>query len=76
MLTFVPLRSKEAVKVVDSLYQGYVCLFGAPMQIHTNNGQEFQNKIWSSLFKRMRVLETKHLHTILALTKWRGSTGV
>ena len=55
----IPLRSKEAVEVVDALYQGFVCLFGAPMQIHTDNGREFQNKIWSGLLKRMRVLETK-----------------
>ena len=45
--------------MVDALYQGFVCLFGAPMQIHTDNGREFQNKIWSGLLKRMRVLETK-----------------
>ena len=57
----IPLRSMEAVKVVDSLYQGFVCLFGAPMHMHTDNRWEFQDNIWSSLLKRMHMLETKTL---------------
>ena len=42
-IQLVPLKQKTAKKVVDVLMRTYVCRFGCPLTIHSDNGREFVN---------------------------------
>ena len=44
-----PLPDKTALSVADAFFQHIVCHFGMPMVIHSNQVQEFENKVMQEL---------------------------
>ena len=55
-----PLRNKSTELVAKVFHTGWICLFGCPRQIHTDQGKEFE----SALFKEMcRMFQSEKTRT-------------
>ncbi|CAK9821234.1 hypothetical protein ANTPLA_LOCUS11223 [Anthophora plagiata] len=56
----IPLRDQEAVTVARAFYEGWVCRFGCPVHVTTDQGRQFE----SYLFKELNsLIGSTHLHT-------------
>ncbi len=56
----IAIPSKEAETVAMEIFIHWICRFGSPVQIHSDNGTEFVNKLNKELFK---LLDNKHTTT-------------
>ncbi len=56
----VAIPDKHAKTVAMEFFVHWICRFGSPIQIHSDNGTEFVNKLNKELFK---LLEIKHSTT-------------
>ena len=54
-----PICNKEAGTVARVLIHEHFSVFGLPNQIHSDNGAEFVNKLWSELFSELKILHTR-----------------
>ena len=53
----VAIPNKKATTVAQSIMDNWICNFGSPVQIHSDGGKEFVNKLSAELFK---LLDIKH----------------
>ena len=53
------IANKEAETVADAIYKDWFAKFGIPVQIHTDGGKEFVNKLSAELFQLLNVRHTK-----------------
>ena len=53
-----PIPNKEASTCANVLINQYFPTFGIPVRIHSDNGAEFCNKIWSELTDRLQIKKT------------------
>ena len=56
----IAIPDKQAETVAMEIFVHWICRFGSPIQIHSDNGTEFVNKLNKELFK---LLEIKHTTT-------------
>jgi transposase InsO family protein len=56
----IAIPDKQAETVAMEIFVHWICRFGSPVQIHSDNGTEFVNKLNKELFK---LLEIKHTTT-------------
>ncbi len=56
----VPLQNKEATTVAEAIFDKWICRFGTPIDLVTDQGTEFCAKLSNELFTR---LGTAHLTT-------------
>ena len=54
----VTIPCKEAAVVANAVIEGWITKFGCPGRIHTDQGTEFVNKIWSQLCDRLQITKT------------------
>ncbi len=47
----IAIPNKEAETVAMEIFIHWICRFGSPIQIHSDNGTEFVNKLSKELFK-------------------------
>ena len=55
----IPIPNKEASTCARYLVDRYITLFGCPIQIHSDRGTEFTNKIWHELMDRLRIKKSE-----------------
>ncbi len=53
------IANKEAETVADAIFKDWFAKFGIPVQIHTDGGKEFVNKLTAELFHLLNVRHTK-----------------
>jgi hypothetical protein len=53
------IANKEAKMVADAIFKDWFTKFGIPVQIHTDGGKEFVNKLSAELFQLLNVRHTK-----------------
>ena len=46
---------KDSGIVINQLVDDWLCLFGVPTQIHTDQGTEFKNQLWDQLCNILQV---------------------
>ena len=63
----VPLRDKSAITVARAFIDNVVLKFGTPMSVLSDLGTEFQNQLWSEIF---RLFGIQRLRT----SAWNPST--
>ena len=51
----IPLISKHAEDVIKAYIDHICCTFGPSRKILTDNGTEFKNKLWTEVFKKLRI---------------------
>ena len=54
----IPIPNKEAKTVAGALYNKYIATFGTPMEIHSDQGTEFTNRIMEELAKGFQIKKT------------------
>jgi hypothetical protein len=52
-------ENKEAETVAKAIFSEWFCKFGIPVQVHTDGGNEFVNKLSRELFDLLNVEHTK-----------------
>ena len=53
-----PLRNKEGATVARVLLDEFICRYGMPQRIHSDNGKEFTNSILNELTDRLNIDKT------------------
>ena len=61
-----PLRSKESAEVVRVLVDNFISRFGCPTEIHSDQGGEFESKVFNGICE---ALDVKHT-TSVAYQPW------
>ena len=51
----IPLKSKCTEDVIKAYIDHICCTFGPSRKILTDNGTEFKNKLWTEVFKKLRI---------------------
>ena len=51
----IPLKSKRAEDVIKAYIDHICCNFGPSRKILTDNGTKFKNKLWTEVFKKLRI---------------------
>ena len=54
----VAIPNKEATTVATELFNKWICRYGCPAIIHTDQGKEFINKITEELYKKLDIKRT------------------
>ena len=49
------IPNKEAMTVATKLIDEYLCAFGMPLAIHSDNGKEFANSVWQHLCDKLQI---------------------
>jgi transposase InsO family protein len=55
----IAIANKEATTVAKSIIDNWICRFGSPIQIHSDGGKEFVNKLSEELFNLLDIKHTK-----------------
>ena len=55
----VAIPNKEAETVADAIYSYWICRYGVPVELITDQGKEFCNKLSSELFELMKLKHHK-----------------
>ena len=55
----IAIPNKEATTIAQSIMDNWICQFGSPIQIHSDSGKEFVNKLPSELFQLLNIKQTK-----------------
>jgi hypothetical protein len=53
----VAMPNKESETVADAIFSHWICCFGIPVEVITDQGKEFCNKLMDELFQ---LMEMKH----------------
>ncbi|UYV82242.1 K02A2.6-like [Cordylochernes scorpioides] len=61
----VPIPDQEASTVSEALLQDWVCIFGVPRILHSDQGRNFESNIFQELCRRLGIEKTRTtpLHT-------------
>ena len=51
----IPLKTKHAEDVIKAYIDHICCTFAPSRKILTDNGTEFKNKLWTEVFKKLRI---------------------
>ena len=65
--------NKEAGTVARVLIHEHFSVFALPNQIHSDNGAEFVNKLWTELFSELKILHTRIPLITPHLTLWNDA---
>ena len=57
----IPLKSKCTEDMIKAYIDHICCTFGPSRKILTDNGTEFKNKLWTEVFRKLRI-EQKFTH--------------
>ena len=49
-----PLKDHTAFAVAEAILENFISRFGVPMEIHSDQGREFQSKLMSEICKLLR----------------------
>lgn len=55
----VPMRNQEADTVAKTLVDNFITIFGVPMQIHTDQGSNFESNLFKGLCKLLDIDKTR-----------------
>jgi len=53
------LPNQEAVTIADSLVRGFFCQFGAPLELHSDRGSNFESAVMSEVCKLFGIKKTR-----------------
>ncbi len=73
----LPLANTAVAEVAAALFSGWICRFGVPAIITSDNGEQLTSNIWNSL---CLLLQIKHQPTTAVPSTprptgwWRGCT--
>ncbi len=54
-----PLPNQEATTVAEALVKEFVCRFGVPREIHSDQGRNFESKVFSEMCRLLGMKKTR-----------------
>ena len=51
----------ESTTVADKLLTEFICRYGLPLQIHTDQGAQFTSSIFTEMCKRLHISKTRNI---------------
>ncbi|CAC5405926.1 unnamed protein product [Mytilus coruscus] len=54
-----PMPDMETKTIIDNFANNFVCIFGVPRQIHTNQGRQFESALFKELCTRLCIDKTR-----------------
>ncbi|KAL3882852.1 hypothetical protein ACJMK2_029156 [Sinanodonta woodiana] len=54
-----PMPEQNTETIANLFVEEFICRFGLPQQLHTDQGGQFQSKLFSELCSRMHIDKTK-----------------
>lgn len=54
-----PIPDMETTTIVDNFVTNFVCRFGVPRQIHTDQGRQFESGLFKELCKKFSIDKTR-----------------
>ena len=55
----IPLRDQTASTAATALLENWICRFGCPHSIHSDQGRNFESKLFKSLIQALQVEKTR-----------------
>ena len=65
-----PLPNQEAVKVAGVLVKEFVCHFGTPQIIHSDQGRNFESTVFTEMCQLLGIAKPGLHHCTLSQTGW------
>jgi hypothetical protein len=65
-----PLKDMEAVSVATVLVNDFVCRFGVPESLHTDQGRNFESAVIKEVCKLLDIRKTRTTPTTPSLMGW------
>jgi hypothetical protein len=69
-----PIKDITAETVADIVYSGWICRFGCPLRITTDQGRQFESSLFTNLSKRMGIHKIRtcayHPQSNGAIERW------
>ena len=54
-----PLPNQGAITVARALIGGFFCRFGLPLEIHSDQGRNFESKVFAEMCGLMRIYKSR-----------------
>ena len=54
-----PIADQEACTVADVLVKGFISRFGVPRQLHSDQGVQFESKLFQALCQQLGIEKTR-----------------
>lgn len=58
----LPLPNQEALTVATALVKDWICRYGVPLEIHSDQGTNFESRLFQELCKYLKKTMTISLH--------------
>ena len=55
----IPIPNQEASTVAESVVTKFICVFGVPLQIHTDQGTNFESKLFQEICRLLGLKKTR-----------------
>ena len=68
-------KDQKASTIAKKLYENYICIFGAPAKLHSDQGANFTSTVIAELCSLLGIQKSKMTpYCPRAMGKWRGCT--
>ena len=68
-------KDQKASTVAKKLYENYICIFGAPARLHSDQGANFTSTVIAELCSLLGIQNQRLLHIApRVMGKWNGCT--
>ena len=57
-----PMRNQEADNLAKKLIENFITIFGVPMQIHTDQGTNFESNLFKALYKYLDIEKNRQCY--------------
>ena len=54
-----PLPNQEATTVAEKLVNDFICCFGVPRELHSDQGRNFESKVFAEICKLLDIEKTR-----------------
>lgn len=58
-LDAIPLPNQEAVTIADKLVKNFICTFGVPLQLHSDQGTNFESRVFREVCALFGIEKTR-----------------
>ena len=65
-----PMPNQEATTVAELLVKQFICRFGVPLLIHSDQGRNFESELFAEMCRLLGIKKTRTTHTILNQMVW------
>ncbi|VDI15529.1 Hypothetical predicted protein [Mytilus galloprovincialis] len=65
-----PIPNQEAETISKIFVDEFICRFGVPRQVHTDQGRQFESKLFTGICKRFNIDKTRTSPYIHKVTGW------